>query len=98
MIANKGKYAYTTNAGSASLSLYEVDEKGRLTLLNARAGETGAGTGPTDAAASRNERYVYALSPSSRTVIGFAVQGDGSLVFLGSFGGLGPAPAGLAAW
>jgi hypothetical protein len=41
---------------------------------------------------------LYALSPRSQTIIGFAVQADGSLVALGSFGGLQAGPAGIAIW
>lgn len=98
IVTKEGKYAYSTNAGSASLSLFEVSNNGALTLLNAKGGETGLGTGPTDAAVSRGGRLVYALSPRSQTVIGFAVQPDGTLVSIGSFGGLPVNPAGLAAW
>ncbi|MFN8444674.1 MAG: beta-propeller fold lactonase family protein [Caldilineaceae bacterium] len=98
VIAGNGKFAYTTNAGSASLSLYAVGHKGELTLLNGRAGDTGAGTGPTDAAVSQNGRWLYALSPRSQNVVGFGVQENGSLNNLGSFGGLPTTAAGIAAW
>lgn len=98
VVTQGGKYAYSTNAGTASLSLFEVSNNGALTLLAAKGGETGAGTGPTDAAVSRNGRLIYALSPRSQTVIGFSVQTDGTLTMVGSFGGLGANPAGVAAW
>ncbi len=98
VVTNDGKYAYTTNAGSASLSLFQVDKYGELTLLNSRAGETGDGTGPTDAAVSHNGRLIYALSARSQTIIGFSVQADGSLVSVGSFAGLPANAAGIAAW
>ncbi len=98
VIAGNGKYAYTTNTGSASLSLYRVEANGSLTLLNSRAGETGVGTGPTDAGASRNGQLLYALSPRSQTVIGFRIQADGSLQSVGSFGGLPLNSAGIAVW
>lgn len=97
VISKDGKYAYSTNAGSASLSGYQIGKKGALTLLNARAGETGADTGPTDATLSRNGRYLYALSPRSQNVIGFAVQADGSLQNIGAFAGLPAGTVGIAA-
>jgi 6-phosphogluconolactonase (cycloisomerase 2 family) len=97
VISNDGKYAYSTNAGSASLSGYRIGKKGALTLLNARAGETGAGTGPTDATLSRNGRYLYALSPRSQNIIGFAIQADGSLLNIGAFAGLPAGTVGIAA-
>jgi len=98
VISKDGKFAYSTNTGSESVSGYRVDDDGRLTLFNGRAGETGVGTGPTDASKSRNGRFVYVLSPRSQTVIGFEMQADGSLVSLGSFGGLQPNAAGIVAW
>lgn len=93
-----GRYGYSTNAGSASLSGYRVENDGKLTLLNGRAGDTGAGTGPTDAAVSHNGRWAYVLSPRSQTVVAFQIQPDGSLLSAGSFGGLQTGPAGIAAW
>lgn len=98
VIAGDGKYAYTTNAGSASLSLYEVGRGGTLSLIKGRAGDTGPGSAPTDAAASHNGRWLYALSASSQNVIGFGIQADGSLTSVGSFGGLPKTAAGVAAW
>ncbi|MCB0062778.1 MAG: beta-propeller fold lactonase family protein [Caldilineaceae bacterium] len=98
VVTERGKYAYSTNAGTASLSLFEVNSNGALTLLDARGGETGDGTGPTDAGVTRNGRLIYALSPRSQTVVGFSVEADGTLTMIGSFGGLAPNPAGLAAW
>jgi 6-phosphogluconolactonase len=98
VVTQDGRYAYSTNAGSASLAAYRVDAGGNLTLINGRAGVTGDGTGPTDVAVSRNSRLLYALSPRSQTILGFAVQADGSLVALGSFGELQAGPAGIAVW
>ena len=98
VISKDGKYAYSTNAGSASVSGYQVNNDGQLTLLNGRAGDTGVGTGPTDPTISHDGRFIYVLSPRSQTVIGFMTQADGSLVSIGSFGGLQPGAAGIAAW
>lgn len=97
-VSNNGKFAYSTNAGSASVSAYQVGKDGALTLLNGRAGDTGAGTGPTDPATSHNGRYLYVLSPRTQTVVGFAIQADGSLSGIGSFGGLPLGSVGIAAW
>lgn len=98
VITGGGKYAYTTNTGSASLSLYEIGKGGRLTLIDGRAGDTGAGTGPTDAAASQSGRWLYALSSRSQNVIGFSVQANGALTSVGAFGGLPTTAAGIAVW
>lgn len=97
-VSNNGKFAYSTNAGSASVSAYQVGKDGALTLLNGRAGDTGAGTGPTDPATSHNGRYLYVLSPRTQTVVGFAIQADGSLSGIGTVGGLPVGSVGIAAW
>lgn len=98
VVGKDGKIAYSTNAGSASVSAFQVGKGGALTLINGRAGDTGVGTGPTDAAINQNGRFLYVLSPRSQTIVGFAVQAEGSLVSLGSFGGLGAGSVGIAAW
>lgn len=83
VVTGNGKYAYTTNTGSASVSGYAVGSGGQLTLLDAdgRTGETG--TSPIDAALSNNSQYLYVLNTGSDTVSAFAVEADGSLTALG---------------
>jgi len=83
VVTGNGKYVYTTNAGSASVSGYAVAHDGSLTLLNGD-GRTGiTGTSPTDAALSRNSQYLYVLNAGSDTISAFAVGADGSLTVLG---------------
>jgi 6-phosphogluconolactonase (cycloisomerase 2 family) len=89
-IAKNGKYAYTTNAGSASVSSYRIARNGSLKLLNPVAGTTGAGA--VDMAFSNNSSFLYALASGGHTISMFALQGDGSLAPLGSIG----VPAGVA--
>ena len=85
-ISNNGKFAYTTNAGSGSISSYQVGEAGSLTLLNAVAGSTGAGSTPVDMAFSNNGSYLYTLGNSSHTITIFQMGSDGSLTNLGAIG------------
>ena len=49
-----GKFAYTGNAGSSSISQYQVGRDGSLALGEAAAGVTGNGTGVTDLAMPRS--------------------------------------------
>ena len=88
VVTDNGKYAYTTNTGSGSVSGYRVSHDGTLTLLDAdgRTGDTGAGSTPIDAALSRNSRYLYVLNSGTHTVAAFQINGDGSLVPLGEVG------------
>ena len=58
VVTKNGRFAYTTNTGSASVSGYEVKD-GALRLLNAD-GKTGnTDPIPLDAALSVNSRYLY---------------------------------------
>ena len=82
-ISKNGKYAYTTNAGSASISSYQIGHDGALTLLDAVAGSTGAS--PVDMAFSNNGAFLYALSAGGHVVSAFQMQSNGSLVSIGSF-------------
>lgn len=91
-ISNNGKYAYTTNAGSGSISSYTIGDDGSLNLLNPTAGLTGAGSSPVDMAFSNNGSYLYALGSASHTITMFAMGADGSLNNLGTLS----VPAGVA--
>lgn len=83
VISKNGKYAYTTNTGSGSISSYRIDKDGAITLLDAQAGLTGDGSSPIDMTLSNNGRYLYALGAGSHTISIFRVKEDGSLVALG---------------
>jgi len=84
VVTPNGTYAYTTNAGGASISGYRIGHNGSLTLLNANGitASTGAGTGPSDVAISGSGQYLYALSNRTNSVVAFVVNGDGSLTAL----------------
>ncbi len=83
VISKNGKFAYTTNAGSGSISSYRIGKDGSLTLLEAAAGLTGAGSSPIDMALSKDGRFVYALNAGTHTISAFRVMADGSLEALG---------------
>lgn len=84
VISKNGKYAYTTNTGSGSISSYRIDKDGAITLLEAQAGLTGDGSSPIDMALSNNGRYLYALGAGNQTISIFRMKENGSLVSLGS--------------
>lgn len=84
VISKNGKYAYTTNTGSGSISSYRIGNNGSLTLLNATAGLTGDGSSPIDVAISNNGRYLYSLNAGNQTISAFRIKEDGSLVSLGT--------------
>ncbi|MEP6894852.1 MAG: beta-propeller fold lactonase family protein, partial [Chloroflexota bacterium] len=82
-ISKNGKYAYTTNTGSGSISSYSIGADGSLTLLNPVAGSTGIGSGPVDMAFSNNGAYLYTLAGGAHTISIFQMSADGSLTSQG---------------
>jgi 6-phosphogluconolactonase (cycloisomerase 2 family) len=98
-VTKGGRFAYTTNAGSGSISGYFVGTDGSLTLLDADGvtASTGAGSGPIDEALSRDGRYLYVLARSAGRVAAFRIRPDGSLQPVDAQEGLPTSAAGLAA-
>jgi 6-phosphogluconolactonase len=84
VISKNGKYAYTTNAGSGSISSYTINRDGMISLLEAQAGLTGDGSSPIDMALSKNGNYLYAAAAASSEITIFMAQADGSLESLGA--------------
>jgi 6-phosphogluconolactonase (cycloisomerase 2 family) len=81
VITKDGRFAYTANAGSGSISGYAVDSHGALRLITAdgRTGVTGAGSTPLDMDVSRDSRYLYVIENGTGNVMGFSIGRDGSL-------------------
>jgi 6-phosphogluconolactonase len=92
-----GRYAYTTNTGSGTISSYLISKDGFLNLLNVTAGRTAAGGAPIDMALSKNSRFLYVRDGVKGMVDEFRVESDGSLTPLGQTGGVPAGAQGLAA-
>jgi 6-phosphogluconolactonase len=93
-----GNFAYTTNAGSGSVSGFRADHAGELYLLrpDGISGVTGPESSPTDAAMSKNSRYLYVLESGSHAISSYRVHEDGSLSQVDEKTGLPVGAAGLA--
>ena len=97
VVPQDGRFAFTSNTGSGTISSYSVLHGGSLSLLNAVAASTGSGSAPTDMAVSENSRFLYVLNSGNGTVSGFRVQSDGALTPVTSAGVLPAGAVGLAA-
>lgn len=96
VVTNNGRFAYTTNTGSGSVSGYGV-QGGALTLLDA-GGRTGVtGSTPIDLALSRESRFLYSLNSGSGTLSAFAVEASGALHPVGTTSGIPTVASGLVA-
>jgi len=98
VVSSDGRFAYTANAGSASISGFRVSIDGHLELLDVD-GRTGvtAGGNPTDMAMSGNGRYLYALQGGSGRIAAFSIGADGSLSAIAGATGLNTGLNGIAA-
>jgi 6-phosphogluconolactonase (cycloisomerase 2 family) len=99
VVTNDGRFAYTTNAGSGSVSGYRIAFDGTITLLDANGvtGNTGSGSVPLDMALSNNGRHLFTLNSGNNTIGAFRVHADGSLSHLPGASGIPAGANGLAA-
>ena len=90
IVNNSGRFAYTANAGSATITGFAIAANGALTLLSETgvSGDLGAGAQPLDLDMSKDGNFLYVLENGTGTVGGFAVAGDGSLTPLPDTPGL----------
>lgn len=81
VVSKNGRFAYTTNTGSSSITGYRIARNGALTLLDPDGvtAPTGNGSSPLDAATTSDGKYLFALSPNVGMIASFRVRDDGSL-------------------
>ncbi len=96
VITGGGRYAFTSNTGSGTVSSYLVSHRGDLSLMAGVAANLGAGSGPTDMALSTNSRFLFVLNSGTGTVAGFRVN-DGNLTPVTDVAGLPSGAEGIAA-
>lgn len=84
-----GKRVYVSNAGSASISGFNVAGNGTLTPIdNTVVGNNPEGATNLDIAVSADGKFLYSLNSGSGTIGVFAIQQNGSLESLGEMGTL----------
>ena len=98
-LSHDGRFAYTANAASGSLSGFRVGPDGTLRLVEPSgvSVSTGAGSHPVDLAESHDGRFLFALANGNGTLAAFRTTGSGSLEPVGVVGGIPTSAAGLAA-
>lgn len=99
VVTDDGRFAFTTNTGSGTVSALSVDRTGALALRDADgvAATTGAGSAPADAALSTGGRFLYTRNGGTGTISAFRVTTGGDLVPLSTLEGLPAGANGLAA-
>lgn len=98
VVGGDGRFAYTANAGSGTISGYAVHDGG-LSLLDPSgvSASLGAGSHPLDeAVGTGGGHFFYVLADGLHSLQTFRVGGDGSLTFVSANTGLPVGDAGLA--
>jgi len=83
VITPDGRYTYTTNTGSGTISGYSIGPTGSLHLLDANGVTATTSAGPIDLALAQNGRFLYSLDEAGGTISAFEIESDGSLVPIG---------------
>ena len=94
---NNGRYAYTTNAHTNTISGYAVNGDGTIDLLNADGVTATTAGAPTDEALDLTGRFLY-VRLGNGGIQSYVVRIDGALVALATTWGLPAGVVGLAAW
>jgi 6-phosphogluconolactonase (cycloisomerase 2 family) len=95
-VTPNGRFAYSGNAASMSITGYAIGRRGGLTILTPD-GKTGSATASVaDLATSSDGRSLYARVGDG-TVGAWSIKHDGTLSSIGTFPGLPAGAAGIAA-
>jgi 6-phosphogluconolactonase len=98
VVSKDDRYVFTTNFADGAVSRYSIGPDGSLALDDAVAGTAVDGeTGLRDEALTGDGRFLYAIDADRARIFGWAVGDRGRLSALGSWEGVPPTVAGLAA-
>ena len=87
-----GRFVYTSNAGTATVSGFSIGANGSLTPLPGTVqGANPSGATNIDVTISSNSKFLYTLNAGNGTIGIFAIHNDGALTSLGSADGLAAA-------
>ena len=96
VVSADGRTAYAANTGSGTLSTFSIGRSGALTLVNATAGATGAGSTPGDLGLSGGDRFLYVRSGATNSISVFATGDDGAITSIATVTGLPTGANGIA--
>lgn len=101
VVTDNGRFVFTANFGSGTISSYSLGANGELNLLRGRAAALGPLSQPVDLALNANSHYLYLLMRGKGAVASYVINTQGKLTPLGVVkGGLPVADgaSGLAAY
>jgi 6-phosphogluconolactonase len=95
-ITADGEYAFVTNTGSNTISIFEISSGGIVTVEDGDAATTGMG--PIDITLSGNGMYLYNINGGSHTISEFRNVNDTKLQSIGTINGLPAGASGIVAY
>lgn len=96
VVTPDGRYAYTANFGSGTISGYRFDSTGHAQLIEGKAAFLGITSQPVDLDLAAGSHYLYLLLRGTGAVAGFSIQSDGGLTPLGVVKGALPVADGAS--
>jgi len=96
VVTKNGKFGYTANAHSGSISGFAIATDGSIGLIDADGVTAVVGPGNVDLAVSGDSRFLYQLN-GNRSISGFRIEADGHLTTVGNGGALPASTVGLVA-
>lgn len=96
-VTPNGRYAFSANAATSSVSSFNVAANGQLSLIAGAAGLTGPNAGAIDMAVSPDGEQLHVFANRGLQIVSFTIAPGGTLLPLGSVGGMPTGSAGLAA-
>lgn len=97
VIPNSGTLAIVSNTGSGTISTYDIDGDGMLTLANPVAADLGPNSAPRDMALSVNGQLLFVQTEGGVSVAVFRLEANGSLTSIDTVDGLPFGAQGIAA-
>lgn len=88
VIPNNGTRAIVSNTASGTISTYNIDGNGMLTLASAVAANLGPNGAPRDMALSINGQILFVQTEGGQSVASFHVENNGTLTPVDTAGGL----------
>ncbi|MEO6510249.1 MAG: beta-propeller fold lactonase family protein [Nocardioides sp.] len=87
VVTNDGRYAYTANFGSGTISSYQIAGDGQVILQQGAAATLPTGSQPVDLAQTDDSGYLYLLLRGAGAVAQFKIGPTGALTHLGTENG-----------
>ena len=89
VVTPNGQFAYTSNAGSGTVSGFSISATGALTAINGTVvGINPSGSSNLDIAVTADGKFLYTLDSGTGSVSIFDINADGTLTNLGEADGL----------